>query len=101
MAMRVLPEVEERHGLDGVDEKLLIHDYAPNGSLANIAFSSKSLRLPPTISLLIITTFSTKFCSSTGKFLNEFDTDILAELVIQFIISTFNHLQSLAATATA
>jgi hypothetical protein len=26
----------------GADEKLLIHDYAPNGSLANIAFSSKS-----------------------------------------------------------
>jgi hypothetical protein len=25
----------------GVDEKLLIHDYAPNGSFANIAFSSK------------------------------------------------------------
>jgi hypothetical protein len=25
----------------GADEKLLIHDYAPNGSLANIAFSSK------------------------------------------------------------
>ena len=54
----------------GADEKLLIHDYAPNGSLANIAFGSKSLRLPPTISLLIITTFSTKFCSSTAKFLN-------------------------------
>jgi hypothetical protein len=26
----------------GADEKLLIHDYAPNGSLATIAFSSKS-----------------------------------------------------------
>ena len=25
----------------GADEKLLIHDYAPNGSIANIAFSSK------------------------------------------------------------
>jgi hypothetical protein len=25
----------------GADEKLLIHDYAPNGSLANIAFSNK------------------------------------------------------------
>jgi hypothetical protein len=27
--MRVRPEVEERHELDSVDEKLLIHDYAP------------------------------------------------------------------------
>jgi hypothetical protein len=30
----------------GADEKLLIHDYAPNGSLATIAFSSKSLPSP-------------------------------------------------------
>ena len=44
MAMRVRPEVKERHGLDGVDEKLLIHDYAPNGSLANISFSRSGRR---------------------------------------------------------
>ena len=46
----------------GADEKLLIHDYAPNGSLANIAFSSKFLRR-----LFCVATFSTNFHSDTKK----------------------------------
>jgi hypothetical protein len=45
----------------GADEKLLIHDYAPNGSLANIAFSSKFLLRR----LFCVTTFSTNFHSDT------------------------------------